>query len=285
MTKPATLRHWLATSSHPMASAARWLRSGIGHFSLPAPRALIQPYLWLFLGIRSVWFFLRRVFFAEPLFKAYCTKVGRGLSTGIYVPWVQGRGDLIVGDHVRVSGKLNIVFAARFVARPRLVIGDYSDLAHETRFVVGREIRIGSHVQVAPGVTFRDSGGHPVDPARRMAGEPPSEADVKTVVVHDNVWIGAGVLVMPGAEIGEGSIVSAHSVVSGVVAPYTVVAGNPARRISNLTPPQGREHLVPTPAAKSKASEAVAEPAAVVPAASGAGVQQDPEPNAADRIV
>ncbi len=284
MNKPATLRHWLATSSHPMAATARGLRKGVAHFSLPAPRLLIQPYLWLYLGIRSTWFFLRRVLMAEPLFKAYCTQVGRGLSTGIYVPWVQGRGELIVGDHVRVSGKLNIVFAARFVGRPRLVIGDYSDLAHETRFVVGREIRIGSHVQVAPGVTFRDSGGHPVDPARRMAGEPPDEADVKTVVVHDNVWIGAGVLVMPGAEIGEGSIVSAHSVVSGIVAPYTVVAGNPARRISTLTPPPGREHLVAAPAAKPK--EAAPADAATVLAtdAPEAAVQPTPDAGTADHV-
>ena len=41
-------------------------------------------------------------------------------------------------------------------------------------------------------------------------------------------------MILPGAEIGEGSIVVARSIVSGVVAPNTVVAGNPARRVSKL---------------------------------------------------
>lgn len=217
--------------------------------TLPAPRVLVRPYLWLFLTLRGTVFFVRRVLVAEPLFKAYCTRFGKGVTTGIFVPWVHGSGELLVGDHVHISGKLGIHFAASFVELPRLVIGDYTDLSHDVRFVVGREIRLGSHVQVAGGVTFRDSGGHPTDPGQRQAGAAPDLADVRPILVHDNVWIGTGVLVMPGTEIGEGSIVSAHSVVSGVIKPYSVVAGNPARRIGMLSPPPGREHLVPTPPA------------------------------------
>lgn len=241
----ASLRHWVRKSPHPAAATLRTLRRRAQRFTLPAPRVLVRPYLWLFLMLRGGVFFLRRVLVAEPLFKAYCTRVGKGVTAGIFVPWVQGSGELLVGDHVHVSGKLSIHFAASFVERPRLVIGDHADLSHDVLFVVGREIRLGSHVQVAGGVTFRDSGGHPADPGQRKAGDGPSFDDVKPIRVHDNVWIGTGVLVMPGTDIGEGSIVSAHSVVSGVIHPYTVVAGNPARRIATLSPPPGREHLVP----------------------------------------
>lgn len=264
----ASLRHWARKSEHPAASMLRELRQRSRGFTLPAPRVVLLPYLWLFLGLRGAVFLLRRVLVAEPLFKAYCTRVGKGVTTGIFVPWVHGSGELLVGDHVHVSGKLGIHFAASFVERPRLVIGDHTDLSHDVRFVVGREIRLGSHVQVAGRVTFRDSGGHPVDPGQRQAGAAPGLADVKPVVVHDNVWIGTGVLVMPGTEIGEGSIVSAQSVVSGVIHPYTVVAGNPARRIGMLTPPPGREHLVPAaPAARTPATAAAAAAAAAAPAA------------------
>lgn len=250
----ASLRHWVRKSQHPAAATLRTLRQRGRGFTLPAPRVLIRPYLWLFLALRGSVFFLRRVFVAEPLFKAYCTRFGKSVTTGIFVPWVQGSGELLVGDHVHVSGKLGIHFAASFVELPRLVIGDHTDLSHDVRFVVGREIRLGSHVQVAGGVTFRDSGGHPADPELRRSGAAPDLADVKPIVVHDNVWIGTGALVMPGTEIGEGSIVSAQSVVSGVIHPYTVVAGNPARRIGMLTPPSGREHLVPAAAAAKSAT-------------------------------
>ncbi|WP_158636394.1 acyltransferase [Luteimonas marina] len=245
MTRASSFRHWAANSPHPVARLIRAVHGRLRHFTLPAPRLLVRPYLWIFLAVRGVIFFLRRVLMAEPLLKAYCTRFGRGVTTGIYVPWVVGRGDLMLGNYVHVSGKLSIIFAARFVERPKLTIGDYTDLAHETSFVVGREIRLGSHVQVGGSVSFRDAGGHPTDPEQRKAGAPPDESEVKPVIVHDNVWIGAGTMVLPGTEIGEGSIVAARSMVSGTVAPYTVVAGNPARRIGILTPPPGREHLAP----------------------------------------
>lgn len=253
----ASFRYWAVHSPHPMAMLLRDLRKRFRHFTLPAPRVIVLPLLWLFLLLRGIVFFLRRVLLAEPLFKAYCSRHGRGVTTGIYIPWVQGRGELVVGDYVHVSGKLSILFGARFVDRPRLVIGDHTDLAHETSFVVGREIRIGSHVQVAGGVGFKDSGGHPADPARRKAGEPPDAADVRPIIVHDNVWIGAGALILPGAEIGEGSIVAARAVVSGPVAPYTVVAGNPARRVGTLAAPD-EPHAVPgtVPPAAPKAAPA-----------------------------
>lgn len=247
MTQRTSLRHWLVHSQHPLAAAVRRLRRALLDFTLPAPRVLILPYLWVFLCLRGAVFFIRRTFIAEPLFKAYCTRVGKGVTTGIYVPWVQGKGDLIVGDRVRINGKLSLSFAARFSKRPTLVIGDGTDIAHDCRIVVGKEVRIGAKVELAHGVTIRDSSGHPADPAHRAAGAPPDEADVKPVVLHDNVWVGANALILPGAEIGEGSVVSAYAVVSGTVAPYTVVAGNPARRIAALTPPPERAHLVPAP--------------------------------------
>lgn len=243
----AGFRHWAAGSPHPVARTIRGVRAKLRGFTLPAPRLIILPYLWTFLALRAVVFFVRRTLIAEPLLKAYCTRFGRGVTTGIYVPWVQGRGELVLGDHVHISGKIGVTFAARYVERPKLTIGDHCDLSHSVSFVVGREIRLGSRVLVAGAVSFRDASGHHSDPAQRMAGAPPDTEDVKPIIVHDNVWIGAHAQVMPGTEIGEGSIVSAHSVVSGHVAPYTVVAGNPARRIGTLTPPPGREHMVQPP--------------------------------------
>jgi acetyltransferase-like isoleucine patch superfamily enzyme len=239
----AALRHWAARSPHPAAVALRTIKKKVASFTLPAPRLIVVPMLYVFLAIRAVIFFVRQHFFAELLLKAYCTKHGRGVTTGIYVPWVKGRGELVLGDYVRFNGKISIAFAASFVPNPRLSIGDFSDIGHNASFVVGREIRIGAHVQIASDVSFRDSSGHASDPARRKAGAPPDVDDIKTIIVHDNVWIGAGALILPGSEIGEGSIVAARSVVSGAVAPNTVVAGNPARRVGTLAAPDS-----PTPA-------------------------------------
>jgi acetyltransferase-like isoleucine patch superfamily enzyme len=191
--------------------------------------------------------FLRRVFVAEPLFKAYCRKHGKGVTTGIYVHWIQGKGDLIVGDHVNFDGKSSIKFAARFADRPTLEVGDHSGISHDCNFNVGKRITIGRHCRIASGVHILDSSGHPTTPDARKAGSAPSDQDVKPVTIGDNVWIGRRSTIFPGVTVGEGSVVAAGSIVMTDVAPYTIVAGNPARRIGALPRPDGAAATVNGP--------------------------------------
>jgi hypothetical protein len=53
----------------------------------------------------------------------------------------------------------------------------------------------------------------------------------KPVVVEDDCWLGINVVVMPGVTIGKGAVVGANSVVTRDVAPYTIVAGVPAKML------------------------------------------------------
>jgi len=50
-------------------------------------------------------------------------------------------------------------------------------------------------------------------------------------IIGNDVWIGYGALIMPGVQIGDGSIISSKSVVVNDVPPYTIVGGNPAKPI------------------------------------------------------
>ena len=65
---------------------------------------------------------------------------------------------------------------------------------------------------------------------------------LKPVIIKDWVWIGANAIVLPGVTLHEGAVIGAGSVVTRDVAPYTVVAGNPAKfircrkAIPNYTP-------------------------------------------------
>lgn len=93
---------------------------------------------------------------------------------------------------------------------------------------------IGDRVSMAPRVTLVTTS-HPNNSAIR------DFAPEKTgpIVIEADVWLGAGVVVLPGVTIGRGAVVGANSVVTSDVAPLHVVAGQPARTLRVLTPPPG----------------------------------------------
>jgi galactoside O-acetyltransferase len=92
----------------------------------------------------------------------------------------------------------------------------------------GGTITIGHDVLVGPNAVFRASDHRFDDLTRpiRTQGHVPG-----TIVVEDDVWIGANVTIVGGAHIGRGSVVAAGAVVIGEVAPGSVVGGVPARVI------------------------------------------------------
>ena len=90
-------------------------------------------------------------------------------------------------------------------------------------------ITIGDDVQIGPNVQLL-TATHPLDPALRRArweaGEP--------ITIGDNVWLGGGVIVLPGVSIGEDAVVGAGAVVTRAVPPGAVAVGNPARVIRSV---------------------------------------------------
>jgi len=54
------------------------------------------------------------------------------------------------------------------------------------------------------------------------------------VIIGDNVWIGMGAVILKGVTIGDNSVVAAGAIVTKSVPPNVVVAGNPARIVSQL---------------------------------------------------
>ncbi|RDH42181.1 CatB-related O-acetyltransferase [Zooshikella ganghwensis] len=63
-------------------------------------------------------------------------------------------------------------------------------------------------------------------------------------VIHDGVWIGMRAMIMPGIQIGEGAVIAANAVVTKDVAPYTIVAGNPAKVFKTRFPEDVIERLL-----------------------------------------
>ncbi|WP_447554475.1 sugar O-acetyltransferase [Vreelandella sp. EE22] len=89
---------------------------------------------------------------------------------------------------------------------------------------IGRDVQIGPNVQLL-------TPTHPLDaPSRRNkleAGAP--------IVIHDNVWLGGGVIVLAGVTIGENSVIGAGAVVTRDIPANVLAVGNPARIVRHLT--------------------------------------------------
>lgn len=87
-------------------------------------------------------------------------------------------------------------------------------------------IRIGDNVTIATQVYLLEHDAS----SKNLIGY----TRVGSINIEDNVFIGARALIMPGVIIGEGSIVSANSVVTKSIESRTIVVGNPAKAICTL---------------------------------------------------
>lgn len=117
-------------------------------------------------------------------------------------------------------------------------IGDFCYIANAS-IVCSKEIRIGSYVLIAGGVTIVDSDFHPVDPLNRLKdaialsplGDRSARPTIitKPVLIGDNVWIGFNATILKGVTIGTGAVIEPGAVVLKDVLPGQRVSGNPAK--------------------------------------------------------
>ncbi len=120
-------------------------------------------------------------------------------------------------------------------APERLEIGRFCQIAHGVRFITASANHAMDGLTTYPFPVF--------DPGT-IEGYKAGFADLPDTVIGHDVWIGHGVLILPGARIGHGVIVGAGAVVSGTFAPYTIVAGNPARTIRPRFAPEIVDRLL-----------------------------------------
>ncbi|WP_139417860.1 DapH/DapD/GlmU-related protein [Agromyces laixinhei] len=101
----------------------------------------------------------------------------------------------------------------------RLELGERVFVNQGCTFLDYAGIRLGDGVMVGPKATFITMG-HPVDPEERrrfLSGAP--------IDVAENVWIGAGAMILPGVSIGRDAVIAAGAVVADDVPAASLVAG------------------------------------------------------------
>jgi maltose O-acetyltransferase len=111
----------------------------------------------------------------------------------------------------------NIFVGARSFANCGLMALDVA------RITIGDDVQIGPHVQLL-------TPTHPLEAEPRRAKWESSQP----ITIGNNVWLGGGVIVCPGATIGENTVVGAGAVVARDQPPNVLAVGNPARIVRRL---------------------------------------------------
>lgn len=150
-----------------------------------------------------------------------------------------------------IDGLDAMTFVKPTIKNPRIKVGDFTYFAdkdfesHVTHFYdfLGDNLSIGRFCQIAAGVKFIMNGAnHQLNAATTypfyifdgwdMPAPPLENLPLKgDTVIGNDVWIGENATIMPGVTVGDGAIIGFGSVVASDVAPYSIVAGNPARVI------------------------------------------------------
>ena len=93
----------------------------------------------------------------------------------------------------------------------------------EGAITIGDDCLIGPNVQLL-------AVSHAVNPSQRLN----KENFAAPISIGNNVWIGAGAIILAGVSIGDNSVIGAGSVVTKSIASNTVVAGNPAIKLKDI---------------------------------------------------
>jgi maltose O-acetyltransferase len=132
-----------------------------------------------------------------------------------------------LGARTLVHGSLRITGSGDH--RELFSVGADSMITGTLHIDVGAAVRIGDRVYIGHGVSLL-TVDHEIGPAEQRCGG----HDLLAITVHDGVWIGSRVTVLPGVTIGAGAVVAAGSVVTRDVPAQCLVAGVPARVVREL---------------------------------------------------
>ena len=134
-----------------------------------------------------------------------------------------------------VKAKRHPYYMAENRKYARYEIGPYS-YGRPKIYGAGSDFTMGAFCSIADGVTIYCGGEHRYDwVSSYNFGEKMACASCTTskgkVSIGNDVWIGDGALILSGVSVGDGAVIGARAVVTKDVAPYEIVAGNPARHI------------------------------------------------------
>ena len=235
--KNMSIRTKIKTEKGLIYRIVRQIYYTLQNISIPVPQGVCVV-MWKTASIIiKAYYRGKSVFWVTPLYRGLCFRIGKNFRAGTFVPYVEGVGKMYVGDNVRFDGKQNYFYASIKNEIPEIHIGDNTGFGHNVVFDIAGKLTIGNNCRIASGVLFVDCGGHSIIPEKREAGESPEEKDVRDITIGNNVWIGIGAFIMPGAIIGDNCVIAPNTVVTQKIPQHSIIYSTPAKvvQIRNIS--------------------------------------------------
>lgn len=158
----------------------------------------------------------QRAFWLRRRGAAVAQKVFIGPRTQVDCPW-----GVTIKDRVKVESDVYLKLVS---VDARLTLGSHVFVGRGCEFDVSKDIEIGAHALLAPGCFITDHN-HRIDRHFRIDQQ---SCDVGSVAIGSDSWIGAGSVVLPGVQIGDGAVIGAAAVVNRSIPAWAIAVGAPA---------------------------------------------------------
>ena len=136
----------------------------------------------------------------------------------------------IINGSIKLGDKISIRKNARLgVSNGTIEIGDKCFINNNTAIVSMGKISIGNNCTFGPNVCIYDH-----DHDYNHNGLIPNKYTVDNVTIGNNVWLGAGVIILKGTEIGDNSIVAAGTIVKGKYSPNSLIYNEKTIKVKSI---------------------------------------------------
>lgn len=137
---------------------------------------------------------------------------------------------VFLGDNVLI-GRNAWLDISRLAKGARISVGNGTQIGRNVMMSAAKKIDLGKNCLVSYNVSFLD---HDHSFAPDVSVFDSGITDGKEIVIADNCFIGAHSFILKGVHLGKQCVVGANSVVVDSFPDYSVIAGNPARKIKSL---------------------------------------------------
>lgn len=175
-----------------------------GNFKRPSKSTYLYEFLKVFLNFAIVKHFCKLIAYYVINYVVGCDKAKIGKHTKLHPTVILRQGERIkIGEHCLINHN-NVLQAGKF--KGQIIIGNY--------------VQTGANVMM-----FAFNHGTEIN------NVPMIEQDYwdGDIIVEDDVWIGAGSIILPGVKVGKGAVIASNAVVNKDVPEYAIVGGVPAK--------------------------------------------------------